>query len=135
MREQIKFMSEKLEKAQSELDAKVMLVQQIELEKREAYRKHELLEVQNFELQEKLTKAEVEVETSRKEAQEHVQSILNRSISGLLNGDSSRQMLEEEDGIKLLGASEMLEMAGSGDLRSSLGPSNPEVQANLREQL
>ena len=45
MREQIKFMSEKLEKAQSELDAKVMLVQQIELEKREAYRKHELLEV------------------------------------------------------------------------------------------
>ena len=43
-----------------------MLVQQIELEKREAYRKHEVLEGQNFELNEKLTQAEVEVETSRK---------------------------------------------------------------------
>ena len=41
MREQIKFMSVKLEQKQSELEAKEMLVQQIELEKREAHRKHE----------------------------------------------------------------------------------------------
>ena len=57
MREQIKFMSEKIEKAQSELEQKELLVQQIELEKREAYRKQENLEVQNFELQEQLTLA------------------------------------------------------------------------------
>ena len=55
MRDQIKFMSEKIEKAVAELEGKELLVQQIELEKREAYRKYEALEVQNFELQEKLT--------------------------------------------------------------------------------
>ena len=55
MREQIKFMSDKITKAMSELETKEMLMQQIELEKREAYRKYEVLEVQNFELLEKLT--------------------------------------------------------------------------------
>lgn len=59
-------MSEKLEKADKELGEKIQLVQQIELEKREAYRQHEVLEVQNFELQEKLTHAQVEMETTRK---------------------------------------------------------------------
>lgn len=34
--------------------------------------------------------------------------------------DKSRQLLEEEDGIKLLDASEMLEIVGE-DLRKSLG--------------
>lgn len=72
MREQIKFMSEKLEQKQSELEAKEMLMQQIELEKREAYRKHEVLEMQNFELQEKLTQAQVDIETIKKESQEQV---------------------------------------------------------------
>ena len=50
MRDHIKFMSEKIEKAQSELEQKEMLVQQIELEKREAQRNLETMEVQNFEL-------------------------------------------------------------------------------------
>lgn len=43
-------------------------------------------------------------------------------------------MLEEEDGIMLLGKSEMLEMAGE-DLRKSMTTPSPEVQSNLREQL
>ena len=47
-------------------------MQQIELEKREAYRKHEVLEMQNFELQEKLTQAQVDIETIKKESQEQV---------------------------------------------------------------
>ena len=55
MRDQIKFMSDKITKAMAELEGKELLVQQIELEKREAYRKYEAIEVQNFELQEKLT--------------------------------------------------------------------------------
>jgi len=38
---------------------KELLIQQIELEKREAYRKYETLEFQNFELQEKLTLSEI----------------------------------------------------------------------------
>ena len=50
MRDQIKFMSDKIEKAMTDLESKELLVQQIELEKREAYRKYEALEVQNFEL-------------------------------------------------------------------------------------
>lgn len=68
MREQIKFMSDKITKAMSELETKEMLMQQIELEKREAYRKYEVLEVQNFELLEKLTFAQLEAETAKKEA-------------------------------------------------------------------
>jgi hypothetical protein len=45
-----------------------MLVQQIELEKREAQRNLESMEVQNFELQEKLTQAQLDAENARKEA-------------------------------------------------------------------
>ena len=90
MREQIKFMSQKLEQKQSELEQKEILVQQIELEKRDAYRKHESLEVQCFELQEKLTQAQVEVETIKRESKEHVQEILNRSGALVGQGDSTR---------------------------------------------
>ena len=61
-------MSDKITKAMSELETKEMLMQQIELEKREAYRKYEVLEVQNFELLEKLTFAQLEAETAKKEA-------------------------------------------------------------------
>ena len=43
-------MSDKIKKALTELETKELLTQQIELEKREAYRKYEALEVQNFEL-------------------------------------------------------------------------------------
>jgi len=45
-------------------------------------------------------------------------------------------LLEEEDGIKLLGASEMLQMAGD-DLRRSIGPNQGQTDGNvhLREQL
>ena len=49
--------------------------------------------------------------------------------------DKSRQLLEEEDGIKLLDASEMLEIVGE-DLRKSLGAeASGEAQTNLREQM
>ena len=44
-----------------------MLVEQIELEKRESYRKYEALENQVFELQEKLTFAQLETEKARME--------------------------------------------------------------------
>ena len=70
MRDQIKFMSEKIEKSMAELEGKELLVQQIELEKREAYRKYEALEVQNFELQEKLTLTELDLEAAKKEARD-----------------------------------------------------------------
>ena len=52
----------------TELETKEHMVQQIDLEKREAYRKYEVLEVQNFELQEKLTLSQIETETVKKEA-------------------------------------------------------------------
>ena len=73
MRDQIKFMSDKITKAVAELEGKELLVQQIELEKREAYRKYEAIEVQNFELQEKLTLSQIEVETAKKEAKDALQ--------------------------------------------------------------
>ena len=73
MRDQIKFMSDKITKAMAELEGKELLVQQIELEKREAYRKYEAIEVQNFELQEKLTLSQIEVETAKKEAKDALQ--------------------------------------------------------------
>ena len=65
-------MSDKITKAVAEVETKELLMQQIELEKREAYRKNEALEVQNFELQEKLTLAQLEVETAKKEAHEAI---------------------------------------------------------------
>ena len=68
MRDQIKFMSDKITRAMTELETKEHMVQQIDLEKREAYRKYEVLEVQNFELQEKLTLSQIETETVKKEA-------------------------------------------------------------------
>ena len=67
MREQIKFLTERIEKAQGELQSKEMLVEQIELEKRESYRKFEALENQVFELQEKLTFSQLETEKARME--------------------------------------------------------------------
>ena len=73
MRDQIKFMSDKITKAMAELEGKELLVQQIELEKREAYRKYEAIEVQNFELQEKLTFSQIEVEQAKKEAKDALQ--------------------------------------------------------------
>ena len=45
MREQIKFLSDKVDKAQQELIEKENLMNQIELEKREAYRKYEAVEL------------------------------------------------------------------------------------------
>jgi len=72
-------MSDKIAKAMVELETKENLVQQIELEKREAYRKYEALEVQNFELQEKLTISQIEAETAKKEAKEALQNSLNLS--------------------------------------------------------
>ena len=73
MRDQIRFMSDRITKAMAELEEKELLVQQIELEKREAYRKYEAIEVQNFELQEKLTLSQIEVETAKKEAKDALQ--------------------------------------------------------------
>ena len=73
MRDQIRFMSDRITKAMAELEEKELLVQQIELEKREAYRKYEAIEVQNFELQEKLTLSQLEVETAKKEATDALQ--------------------------------------------------------------
>ena len=55
MREQIKFMTDKLEETQRDLEAKEMLIQRIESEKRDALRNYEQIEMQHFELQEKFT--------------------------------------------------------------------------------
>ena len=50
MREQIKFMSDKINQAQTDLEQKEQFIQSIELEKRETFRKYEALEMHNFEL-------------------------------------------------------------------------------------
>jgi hypothetical protein len=60
-------MQEKLHKSQKELEAKELLIQRIEMDKREALRNFEQIEMQNFELQEKLTIAQVDAEQFQKE--------------------------------------------------------------------
>ena len=67
MREQIKFMTDKLEETQRDLEAKEMLIQRIESEKRDALRNYEQIEMQHFELQEKFTQAQVDVEQTKAE--------------------------------------------------------------------
>lgn len=52
-------MTERIDKAQIELAEKEQLVEKQEVEKREAFRKYETLEVAHFELQEKLTVAQI----------------------------------------------------------------------------
>lgn len=128
MRDQIKFMSDKITRAMTELETKEHMVQQIDLEKREAYRKYEVLEVQNFELQEKLTLSQIETETVKKEAQEAIHNTLN--LSQQMAPDMTRQLLES-DGIKLLDNCEILT---GGDLRQSIG-AHEENQMHLKEQL
>ena len=70
LKDQIKFMSEKLQRAMKDLEEKELLVEQIELDKREAYRKYDAMEQLNFEFQERLTVAQVEAETAKKESQQ-----------------------------------------------------------------
>lgn len=121
MRDQIKFMSEKIEKSMAELEGKELLVQQIELEKREAYRKYEALEVQNFELQEKLTLTELDLEAAKKEARDILQNQLNiqqQAVQKLSQEEQNRQLIEA-DGIKLLDNSEIFGGA-TDDLRKSI---------------
>ena len=112
---------------------KELLIQQIELEKREAYRKYETLEFQNFELQEKLTFSELQMEEAKREAQQLQLNLSQNNIA-----DKSRHLLEA-DGIKLIDNTEMDEYM-TGDLRRSIGASSNsqlrvEAGQHLREQL
>ena len=52
MKDQIKFLQESLDKANLELEAKQLLIHSLESEKREGFKKFEVLETSNFELQE-----------------------------------------------------------------------------------
>ena len=74
------------------------------------------------------------METAKKEAQAHLETSINLSQR---MEDKSKQMLEDEDGIKLLGNCEIEGLAGE-DLRVSIGAGSSkarisEGQMHLKE--
>lgn len=100
MRDQIKFMSEKLEASQAELELKEELVRQLVNEKREANRNVESLENLNFELQEKLSLALSEAEKAKKDSQNLSQQLIVQA--DLKKKQSAENLLEADDGLKLI---------------------------------
>lgn len=58
LKDQIKFMQDRLTQNAQELTAKDLTIQSIEIEKRETLRKYESLDLANYELEEKLSGAE-----------------------------------------------------------------------------
>lgn len=78
MRDQIRFMQERLNLVTRELETKELVFRQNEIEKRETSRKYEALELANFELQERLSISE-----SRTEELEIENLNLNKKILNL----------------------------------------------------
>jgi TolA-binding protein len=62
MRDQIKFMQDRITAIQKELEEKELTIRTVEMEKRENARKFDALESQHFELQERLSIAETKAE-------------------------------------------------------------------------
>ena len=120
MKDQIKFMTDTIEKAQSELEQKQWLIHKIEAEKRDVARKFEALEVSNFELQEQLTMAQIDAEEAKKEAANLSKQMINMSQQRCSTSprqtklDKSKELLEA-DGIKLI------DFEPPDDLRLSIG--------------
>jgi hypothetical protein len=52
LRDQLKFLSERIKKATTELEEKELVIQKLEHEKREFQRNFENIELENFEMQE-----------------------------------------------------------------------------------
>lgn len=69
LRDQLKFMSERMKKTTLDLEEKERVIQKMEHERRELERKYEAMELENFQMQEKMASSSFSIINSLKSSQ------------------------------------------------------------------